>query len=363
GQGRPRFPEVPPSNSIERAGRHMARAAGLRYVCDAHSGLSRRRRSGGFVYLNADGSKVRSKEEIQRINALAIPPAYVDVWICPDPDGHIQATARDAKGRKQYRYHARWQAIRSATKFERMAAFGDALPRIRRRVSSLLKLDGMPREKVLAAVVQLLDISLIRVGNDEYARRNRSYGLTTLCTRHVKVSGTTMVFEFSGKSGVAHCISVRHPGLASFMKACLEIPGRELFQYLDDDGRRHAVNSSDVNAFLQSIAEDNFTAKDFRTWGASALALRELLKQRADSKANARKLVLEMIKSVAERLGNTPTVCRKSYIHPQVIDAFATGKLSGLRSRARRGLRGHETALLALLQSPAVGAAADSAKQ
>lgn len=334
----------------------MASAAGLRYVRDAHRGLTRRKssnRSGGFIYVNPDGSRVDNKGEIQRINALAIPPAYRDVWICPDPEGHIQATARDAKGRKQYRYHTRWQAIRAATKFERMAAFGDALPRIRRTVSGLLQRDGMPREKVLAAVIQLLDVTLIRVGNDEYARRNRSYGLTTLCTRHVTVSGTTMVFEFRGKSGVAHCIAARHRGLAAFMKACLEIPGRELFQYLDEDGRRHAVTAADVNAFLQTIGGDGFTAKDFRTWGASALALRELMKQRAEAPAAGKQLVIAMIKSVAEKLGNTPTVCRRSYIHPQVLDTFSAGTLAAQTAKARRGLRAHEAGLLALLNGPA----------
>ena len=348
-------------NSVERAGHRMASAAGLRYVNDADSGLTRRRRKNGFMYIKPDGSKLNNQVEIRRIDSLAIPPAYRDVWICPDPDGHIQATARDAKGRKQYRYHPRWQEIRSATKFERMAAFGDALPRIRRTVSGLLRLDGMPREKVLAAVIQLLDITMIRVGNDEYARRNRSYGLTTLCTRHVTVDGTTMVFEFRGKSGIAHCISVRHRGLASFMRACLEIPGRELFQYLDDDGRRHAVTSGDVNAFLQTIADASFTAKDFRTWGASALALRELLKQRAESPAAAKKIVIAMIKSVAEKLGNTPSVCRKSYIHPQVADTFGGGTLHALKAKARRGLRAHEAALLALLNIEAKQAAIESA--
>lgn len=348
---RARIAEAQQLNSIERASMEMASAAGLRYVRDADTGLTRRRRQGGFIYVNPDGSRVANKSEIQRINALAIPPAYRDVWICRDPDGHIQATARDAKGRKQYRYHARWQAIRSATKFERMAAFGDALPRIRKTVAGLLRREGMPREKVLAAVVQLLDVTLIRVGNDEYARRNRSYGLTTLCTRHVEVRGTMMTFEFRGKSGVAHRISVRHRGLAGFMQACLEIPGHELFQYLDEDGRRHAVTAAEVNAFLQSIADASFTAKDFRTWGASALALRELLQERAESPAAGKKMVIAMTRSVAEKLGNTPSVCRKSYIHPQVLDTFGAGTLPALQVKARRGLRTHEAALLGLLTS------------
>jgi DNA topoisomerase I len=332
----------------EKSARELAWTAGLQYVSDMDTGLTRKRRRGRFIYLHPDGSRLDCPREIRRIDALAIPPAYGNVWICRDADGHIQATARDARGRKQYRYHARWQAISTMAKFERMIAFCEALPRIRRTVVRHLRREGMQREKVLAAVVQLLDVSLIRVGNDEYARQNRSFGLTTLRTHHVEVVGTTMHFDFRGKSGVAHRIALRHPGLAAFMKSCMNIPGRDLFQYLDDDGRRHAVNAADVNAFLQRISHANFTAKDFRTWGASALALRELRKQSTPGHGG-KKVILATIRTVAERLGNTPAVCRKSYVHPAVLDAFRAGTLQPLRVVQRRGLRVEESALLSLL--------------
>ncbi|MEO7761194.1 MAG: DNA topoisomerase IB [Casimicrobiaceae bacterium] len=342
-----------PDQLVEETARHVA-AAGLRYVRDADSGLTRRRRGSSFVYFDSSGTRIRHAPEIQRINSLAIPPAYIDVWICPDPDGHIQATARDAKGRKQYRYHPRWQAVRSAAKFERLQAVGVALPRIRRRITALLRLPGMPREKVLAALVQLLDLTLIRVGNDEYARLNRSYGLTTLLTRHVEVDGSTMHFEFNGKSGVAHRITLNHRGLARFVSDCLEIPGRELFQYLDDDQQPHSVSAGEVNAFLQSIAGPNFTAKDFRTWGASVLAMAALRKCSEATPAHAKRNIVETVKAVAEKLGNTPSVCRKSYVHPGLLDAYRTDPSSlqqSLRGRFVRGLRRDEAVLLEFLRT------------
>ena len=335
--------------------RHVAEA-GLRYVRDARDGLTRKRRGSKFTYFDRRGVQIRKAEEITRINSLAIPPAYVDVWICPDPDGHIQATARDAKGRKQYRYHPRWQAIRSAAKFERMQAFGEALPRIRRRIAASLRQPGMPREKVLSALVQLLDLTLIRVGNDEYARTNRSYGLTTLLTRHAEVEGRTVRFEFNGKSGVPHRIALRHTGLAAFVRDCIDIPGRELFQYLDERGQRHGISAADVNAFLQTIAGTGFTAKDFRTWGASVIALR-LLRKRADAlPGQAKRNIVATVRDVAEKLGNTPAVCRKSYVHPRLLEAYREdpAALGALSARAIRGLRREEALLLNFLRGAPV---------
>jgi DNA topoisomerase-1 len=344
--------------------RHVA-DAGLRYVADTSPGFTRKRRGRYFAYYDRAGRLVGDHSVITRIKSLAIPPAYVDVWICTDPDGHIQATARDAKGRKQYRYHPRWQAVRSAAKFERMAAFGESLPRIRRRVAALLRQPGLPRDKVLAALVQLLDITLIRVGNDEYARLNRSYGLTTLLTRHAEVDGCRLRFEFRGKSGVAHRVALHHAGLARFVRDCIEMPGRELFQYVDEHGRRRGVSSGDVNAFLRELAGASFTAKDFRTWGASAFALR-ILRQRAlaDPKPTKRVLV-DTVRAVAERLGNTPAVCRKSYIHPRVVEAYLEEPgILGAGATKKRNLKQEEALLLALLQqrSCATGALAPAGR-
>ena len=298
-------------------GKRIAGAAGLRYVSDSARGLTRARRGDKFVYFYPDGTRVSIRAEITRINSLAIPPAYQDVWICRAPDGHIQATGRDAKGRKQYRYHPKWRTISDAAKFERMLEFGQALPRIRRHIARALRLEGMPREKVFAAVLQLLEVTLIRIGNDEYARENGSYGLTTLCTRHVEVSGSTVNFDFRGKSGIEHNVEIKHAGLAKIVKLCMQLPGRELFQYLDEDGRRHAVSSIDVNSFLQQIAGSDFTAKDYRTWAGSVIALDELAKLPAASERDAKKHILATASTVAERLGNTPAICRKSYIHPR----------------------------------------------
>jgi DNA topoisomerase-1 len=339
--------------------RHVA-DAGLHYVADTTPGFTRKRRGRNFAYYDRAGRLVGDRSVIARIKSLAIPPAYVDVWICPDPDGHIQATARDAKGRKQYRYHPRWQAVRSAAKFERMAAFGEALPRIRRRVSALLRQPGLPRDKVLAALVQLLDITLIRVGNDEYARLNRSYGLTTLLTRHAEVDGSGLRFEFRGKSGVVHRVALRHAGLARFVRACIEMPGRELFQYIDEQGRRRGVSAGDVNAFLRGLAGASFTAKDFRTWGASAIALRVLRQRALDDPKPTKRALLDTVRAVSERLGNTPAVCRKSYIHPRVVEAYLEepDMLRSMGSTRKRNLKQEEALLLALLQRPARAAKA-----
>jgi DNA topoisomerase-1 len=354
---------VPNSDAVA-----AAREAGLRYVSDAHPGI-RRRRVGGrgsaapakaaFTYIGVNGRVIRSRDEIARISRLAVPPAWTDVWICPDPRGHIQATGRDARGRKQYRYHPGWRASRDENKYGRMIAFAEALPIIRRRTNADLAKPGLPREKVLAAVVQLLEKSLIRVGNDEYARDNRSFGLTTLRNHHAKVRGSSVEFTFRGKSGVKHAVGLDDARLARIVKACQELPGQELFEYFDGDGERCDVGSAEVNAYLKEITGQDFTAKDFRTWAGTVLAARALQEFEAvDSQARAKKNVLQAIEAVAGVLGNTKTVCRKSYIHPAVIDGYMDGTMAEtLRRRvekARRrstGLRPEEAAVLRLLQA------------
>ncbi len=334
---------------------------GLRYVDDSHGGYSRRRSHGAFAYFDTRGKRIDNELEIRRINALAIPPAYTDVWICPDARGHLQATGRDARGRKQYRYHPEWRATRDADKYERMLAFGAALPRLRARVKRDLALGGIPRDKVLATVVRLLDTTLIRVGSEEYARDNRSYGLTTLRKRHVKVSAQTLRFRFRGKSGIEHDVAVSDPRLARIMKRCMDLPGQELFQYLDAGGERHSVDSSDVNAYLREATGADFTAKDYRTWAGSVFALAVLSKLEGDSVAEAHKHLVEMIKTVAQLLRNTPAVCRKCYVHPAIIAAFEAGELTGLICTARRsGLKNGEAALIAFLGKDARRHARDS---
>jgi DNA topoisomerase-1 len=315
----------------------------LRYVSDQAPGWTRVRRGKSFAYLDTDGRRITDAATLARIAALAIPPAYRDVWICPLANGHLQATGRDARGRKQYRYHPRWRAVRDGAKFDRMLAFGRALPRIRRRVNRDLGLPGMPREKVLATVVRLLDATLIRVGNEEYARENGSFGLTTLRNRHVDVKGATLRFEFRGKSGIRHSVTMEDPRIARIVRQCLEIPGQELFQYLDDDGTRHAVDSADVNEWLRTAAGGEFTAKDFRTWHATVLALGLLVGRDCASARRAKQSVVEVLKNVAGRLGNTPAVCRKSYVHPELLERFLAQTLE------LEGPPG-ERALLALLE-------------
>ena len=292
----------------------------LRHVSDHEPGITRKMTSLGFKYYYPDGRPVRNRALVKRINSLAIPPAYTDVWICPDPNGHIQATGRDARGRKQYRYHTGWEEVRNATKYERMLAFGKALPKIRKRVAAFVK-DGTPRERVLAAIVILLEHTLIRVGNEEYARENKSYGLTTLQNRHCKVTGNTILFGFRGKGGIRHNIALVHDELAKIVKACQALPGRDLFQYRTQEGRVHSVSSAEVNEFLREISGRDFTAKDFRTWAGSVYALSELRKLNGASGGEAKKGLTEIVKSVAERLGNTPAVCKKSYIHPALFQA------------------------------------------
>jgi len=300
-----------------------AREAGLRYVSDDRPGIQRRRSGKGFRFVRPDGSAVRDEPTTRRIKALVIPPAWTAVWIATDPRGHIQATGRDAKGRKQYRYHPRWRTVRDENKYERMLAFGAALPQIRARVDADMARQGLPREKVLATVVRLLEATLIRIGNEEYARENRSYGLTTLRNRHVAVQGTELRFSFRGKSGKDHDISVRDRRLARLLRRLQELPGQELFQYVDAEGARHAIDSDDVNRYLRDITGQEFSAKDFRTWAATvlcAVALREL--EACDTEAEAKRNIAQVVKTVSQQLGNTPAVCRDCYIHPAILETY-----------------------------------------
>jgi DNA topoisomerase-1 len=299
-----------------------ARAAGLRYVSDSSPGIRREMGPLGWVFKSADGTTLTDEETLTRIRKLAIPPAWTDVWICPSPKGHVQATGRDAKGRKQYRYHTRWREVRDETKYDRMIAFGEALPKIRARTDGDVALPGLPREKVLATVVQLLEKTLIRVGNDEYAKQNKSFGLTTMRDRHVAVNGSTVRFEFRGKSGKSHTIDLRNRKLASIVKRCRDLPGFELFQYVDETGARQVIDSSDVNAYLREITGEDFTAKDFRTWSGTVLAARALRELPSETATEAKKNLLQAIDAVAGLLGNTKSVCRKCYIHPEIIDAY-----------------------------------------
>ncbi|WP_177412907.1 DNA topoisomerase IB [Pseudomonas sp. PAMC 29040] len=323
----------------------------LHYVDDTQPGITRKKLRGKFAYFDPHGQRISDPGEVQRINALAVPPAYTDVWICADPRGHMQATGRDARGRKQYRYHVRWREVRDADKYSRLRDFGLALPKLRRQLDSLLAAPGFSREKVMATVLTLLDATLIRVGNSQYARDNRSYGLTTLRSRHVEVSGSTINFRFRGKSGVEHNISVKDRRVALIIKRCLEIPGQNLFQYLDENGERHTVSSSDINAWLHSLTGADFTAKDYRTWAGSAMALSVLRELQWQPQADARRHVVDMVKSVARHLGNTPAVCRKCYIHPAVLEGYVAGALAELpRPRVRKGLKAEEVGLAMFLE-------------
>jgi DNA topoisomerase I len=341
-----------------------AEEAGLRYVNDESPGFKRKRAGKAFSYLDQQGKVIRDPETLRRIKSLAIPPAWTQVWICPDPNGHIQATGRDARGRKQYRYHARWALVRDAAKYERMAAFGAALPAIRQRVDQDLRQREVPRTKVLAAVIKLLEETSIRVGNEEYAKQNRSFGLTTMRDRHAKFEdhGKTLRFEFKGKSGVKHTVKLSDRRLARVVKQCQDIPGQELFQYLDDDGQRHAIESSDVNQYLREISGGDFTAKDFRTWNGTVLALRYLrICEKPSSATLGKRQVSSAIKNVAAELGNTPAVCRKAYVHPVVLNAYMDGSLEPEASVGippSDGLTDEEQCVLGLLQAMSDKAAA-----
>jgi DNA topoisomerase-1 len=280
--------------------------------------------------------------QLARIRSLAVPPAYRDVWICCNPRGHLQATGRDARGRKQYRYHPSWRTHRDAAKFDRMLDFGRSLPRIRRRVALDLRKSGLPQARVLASVVRLLEFTLVRVGNEEYARSNGSFGLTTLRDRHVRVRGDELTFEFRGKSGIAHCVRVSDPAVARIVRRCADIPGQELFQWIDSDGRRHRIDSADVNDYLRDASGGPFTAKDFRTWFATVEALQALRRRPARNQGEVKRELAATIATVARKLGNTPTICRKCYIHPEVLAAYADGRLARLNGAqpgvALRGL-------------------------
>ncbi len=326
----------------------------LHYVDDTQPGITRRKLRGKFCYFDPTGQRIVDPQEIQRINALAIPPAYTDVWICSDPRGHLQATGRDARGRKQYRYHPRWREVRDSDKYSRLRDFGLALPKLRKQLETLLEAPGLSRDKVMATVITLLDATLIRVGNTQYARDNRSYGLTTLRNRHVEVNGSAIQFQFRGKSGVEHQITVKDRRLARIIKRCQDIPGQNLFQYLDENGERHTITSADVNAYLQTLTGADFTAKDYRTWAGSALALAVLRELEWQPESQAKQHVVAMVKDVARQLGNTPAVCRKCYIHPAVLEGFLLGALAQLpKPRVRKGLRAEEVALAMLLEKMA----------
>jgi DNA topoisomerase-1 len=305
-----------------------AKEAGLKYVSDRSPGISRKKNRKSFSYFHSDGSLIKDEKTLARIRKLAIPPAYNKVWICPNESGHLQATGRDARDRKQYRYHEKWRTVRDSHKYDRMLKFGKALPKIRKSVETDLQLSGLPRKKVIAAVVCLLEKTLIRVGNEEYAKENSSYGLTTLHNQHAVVEGSQIHFEFRGKSKIHHSVDLNDRRLAKIIAGCQDLPGHELFQYLDENGGRHSVSSEDVNHYLREITQEEFTAKDFRTWAGTALAV-FALKELAgfDSEMAAKKRVNLAIEAVSKKLRNTKAICRKCYVHPAVIEAFMENRL------------------------------------
>lgn len=339
-----------------------AKMAGLRYVYDDQPGIARLKRGKSFRYVSSDGTVVREAKVLARIKSLVIPPAWTDVWICKDANGHLQCTGRDAKGRKQSRYHPRWREVRDEAKYGRMMRFGKALPKIREKVTADLQLRGLPREKVLAAIVRLLETTYIRVGNEEYARTNKSYGLTTMRNRHVKIRGAKMQFHFAGKSGVEHTIDLNDARLARIVKSCSDLPGYELFQYVGDDGMPHTVDAADVNEYLHDMTGQHFTAKDFRTWAGTVLACVMLKEFEAFASATeAKRNVVKAIKRVAAELGNTPSVCRKAYVHPAVLECYLSGVLTPAEKKCAEdqvaaavdALRDEEVAMMKLLQNRA----------
>jgi DNA topoisomerase-1 len=331
-----------------------AAAAGLRYVNDGRMPGIRRLGTTRMRYVDPHGRAVTSRQVLDRIKALAVPPAWTSVWICPDPLGHLQATGRDARGRKQYRYHARWREVRDEVKYGRLLEFAAALPALRDRVAADVRRNGLPREKVLATVVALLEKTLIRVGNEEYARANRSYGLTTMRNSHAKVKGDGIRFEFKGKSGIAHSVGVQDARLARIVKACRDLPGYDLFQYVDDQGERCAVGSADVNDYLRQVCGEEFTAKDFRTWAGTVLVARALADaEPAASAAAGKRAIVRAVEAAAQRLGNTVAVCRKSYVHPAIVEGFLEGEvIAPARRLASRGhrLTGDEAAVARLIE-------------
>lgn len=344
-----------------------ARKVGLRYTSDVRPGIQRRKCGSGFRYLTTRGRPIHDARTLERIRSLVIPPAWTQVWICPFSNGHLQASGRDDRGRKQYLYHPRWREIRDATKFYRMLEFGAALPRIRRRVQRDLRRPHNDQTRVAALVVRLLETTGIRVGNKEYAQENQSFGLTTLRDRHVRVRGSELQFHFRGKSGKEHHVAVNDRRLARLVKRCQDLPGQELFQYQNGDGRRRTIGSAEVNAYLRECSGQDFTAKDFRTWIGSVLAAQGLLREGpADTDTQSKQVLAKVIRDVARELGNTVAVCRACYIHPAILEAYAAGTLigacaagNGRAGRVYRGLLASEATLLAALatlSSPAKAA-------
>jgi DNA topoisomerase I len=340
--------------------KEAAQQAGLRYVTDNQPGLVRRRNGRSFRYLDANRQPVRDPETIERIRSLVIPPAWKDVWICANATGHLQATGRDARGRKQSRYHPRWRQVRDETKYERMVSFGAILPTIREHVDRDIAQVGLPQTKILATIVRLMETTSIRVGNEEYARTNHSYGLTTMRNRHVQIEGSTITFHFEGKSGVKHVVDLQDRRIAKIIQRCQDIPGYELFQYIDETGQHRRVDSADVNEYLRGISGDDFTAKDFRTWTGTVTACRLLRDlEPFENENQAKKNVVEVIKSVAWCLGNTPSVCRKCYVHPAVLDVYLGGTMSAIYrrrisrdlSKICKGMQREERDLLHLLET------------
>lgn len=337
-----------------------AQAASLRYVSDATPGISRRAAGSGFTYWRPDGTRVADEATLARIARIVIPPAWTDVWICPSANGHIQATGRDARRRKQHRYHERWRQVRDEDKFARLAAFGRALPRIRSRVAHDLAMPGLPREKILALLVWFLETTYVRIGNEEYARTNHSYGLTTLTNRHAQVNGTAIRLRFTGKSGTQHNITLTNRRVATLIRKLKDLPGQDLFQFIGDDGEPHPITSADVNGYLREISEGEFTAKDFRTWAGTLLAVRQLADLDTDEERSAtqtKALTAAAVKAVAEQLRNTPAVCRKCYIHPGVLAAWTTPSLvetwraALAKASEIDGLNAEESALVRYLEA------------
>src|SRR5438876_7804322 len=337
-----------------------AEEAGLRYVSDDQPGYTRKARGDDFEYFDTEGKPIRDEQRLLRVKRLAIPPAYTDVWICPSPNGHIQATGRDARGRKQYRYHERWRLIRDENKYEKTVLFAQALPKIRKRVEADLALRGLPRNKVLATVVHLLQRTFIRVGNEEYARENKSFGLTTMKDRHVDVKGSKLRFRFRGKSGRQHEVDVTDRRISRIISNLQDLPGQSLFQYLDDEGNVRDITSQDVNQYLREITGEDFTAKDFRTWAGTVLAAVALGKLGvSETKQQAKANIKHAVSAVAEVLGNTPAVCRQCYIHPAVLEAYLKGNcINGFKPKTPEefetkgiDLASAQTAVLSFLQT------------
>jgi DNA topoisomerase-1 len=336
-----------------------AEEAGLRYVSDDQPGYTRKAKGDDFEYFDTEGKLIRDEQRLLRVKRLAIPPAYTNVWICPSPNGHIQATGRDARGRKQYRYHERWREVREENKYGRMVAFGNALPKIRRRVNKDLALPGLPRNKALATVVQLLERTFIRVGNEAYARENKSFGLTTMQDRHVDVKGSQLRFRFRGKRGIKHQIDLTDRRIAKIVSKFQDLPGQELFQYVDDDSEVRDITSQDVNDYLREVTGQDFTAKDFRTWAGTVLAAMALsVFDPFETKKQARANIKDAILAVSKLLGNTPAICRKCYVHPAILETYLDGNsIEGLKQKAeeavtqnRYDLQSSETAVLNFLQ-------------